>query len=903
MAGWAASRRHRIWGALAVTLTASALLLIRVLSERALTQVLLAGEPTRRLEARVTYLGVDRYRPRRAPAREPPRASLKTLARLEAQEGTQALAAAQLIRGHPAQARAVLSRSAATPDRDSDLAVTALQEGHLAEALELLDHALAANARHPQALWNRGLVLRELQLPLLAAEAFDQVAQLGEPGWSVEAREQATRLRQPSLEQGEAWTMASKALMELVQGTRKTVPLSLAVRFPDITRFTFYKAARMCTRREQVLELLPIAQVLDEHQGDTALQRYVHWVADRDFSRRAPLARGYALLTNDQHPNPQAFLEEARQGGEADIYLGALLHLEAVSTHLEEFLRIVQAAGDPWLDLMAQQELALHESLSGHADRAEHRLLTALARCDEQRFAYRCLDLANSLTDFYISVYRLAEAQGHAAESLTLARKVEEWGFERVFLQQLSEITRFRSENGLARVYLLESLARDPEQCAFVHQSLADLALAAFEIKEARKHMALALQCHQPLSSLGTTLLAQLAYVGLTPDEVERFHQTLTELRHEPQSQGKRAYLLFLEGKLELEQDRLKGQRLLRQVIREAERLPALDMQARRARSHAYSALIIDAGRAGETAQVLAWVAEARGMSEPGPCSVIVEDDDTRLLTLVRSATGAVLSHFDGARNHPLGNGEDALTASQLGALRGCQSIHVLASPSALGRARLLPSELAWGYQLGAGQPALRQPGPLLVVQNVDSPPMLRLPHLPSRNVPEDEPGQPPTLVLSGSQASPSRVLAELPRAAEIEIHAHGIFRPELFDAPFIALSPDDGGGYALDMSAIQALRLDKAPVVILAACGTVRSDGPVMHEPFGLPAAFIAAGASVVLAADVDIPDSAGTFFDAVRRRIRSGTPSAVALRDERAQWSSGASQETWVEHIFVFE
>ena len=179
---------------------------------------------------------------------------------------------------------------------------------------------------------------------------------------------------------------------------------------------------------------------------------------------------------------------------------------------------------------------------------------------------------------------------------------------------------------------------------------------------------------------------------------------------------------------------------------------------------------------------------------------------------------------------------------------------------------------------------------------------MLRLPHLPTRKPPEEAPGQAALLELSGAQASPSRLLAEMPRATEIEIHAHGIYRPELFDAPFIALSPDAEGRYALDMSAIRKVRLERAPVVVLAACGTVRS-GPPLHEPFGLPAAFIEAGASAVLAADVAIPDSAGAFFEAVRRRIRSGALPAVALRDERAKWSAGSSQEAWVQHVFLFE
>jgi hypothetical protein len=289
-------------------------------------------------------------------------------------------------------------------------------------------------------------------------------------------------------------------------------------------------------------------------------------------------------------------------------------------------------------------------------------------------------------------------------------------------------------------------------------------------------------------------------------------------------------------------------------------------------------------------------------MPVPERCAVIVEDGDTRLLAVVRGADGTLLSHFDGVRTHAIEDGRDVLIAPQLAALRGCEYVRVMASPSALGRARLLPGELAWSYLLGRERRRPGHSGLLLVVHNVNAPPLLRLPHLPTRIRPEAGPGQSPTLELSGTQASPSRVLAEMPRASEIEIHAHGIYRPQLFDGPFIALTPDDQGRYGLDMSAIRGVRLEQAPVVVLAACGTVRS-GPPLHAPFGLPAAFIDAGASAVLAADVAIPDSAGAFFEAVRRRIRAGALPAVALRDERAKWSAGSTQEAWVQHVFLFE
>jgi cellulose synthase operon protein C len=102
--------------------------------------------------------------------------------------------------------------------------------------------------------------------------------------------------------------------------------------------------------------------------------------------------------------------------------------------------------------------------------------------------------------------------------------------------------------------------------------------------------------------------------------------------------------------------------------------------------------------------------------------------------------------------------------------------------------------------------------------------------------------------------------------ADEIEIHAHGLINPSLSDASLVVLSPEMDGHHALDASEVRRQRLRRAPVVLLAACGTARA-APFLHEPFSLPVAFIDAGARAVLASTVDIP--------ARRPRWRpSGTP-----------------------------
>ena len=99
------------------------------------------------------------------------------------------------MHGELRQAADFLSRSAPSVDRDSDRAVVAMAEGDLPGALILVDSVLRQAPDHPQALWNRALVLRALGLPREAAEAFEGVARRGEPGWSEEAGIRARALR------------------------------------------------------------------------------------------------------------------------------------------------------------------------------------------------------------------------------------------------------------------------------------------------------------------------------------------------------------------------------------------------------------------------------------------------------------------------------------------------------------------------------------------------------------------------------------------------------------------------------------------------------------------------------------------------------------------------------------
>jgi tetratricopeptide (TPR) repeat protein len=119
---------------------------------------------------------------------------LETQAKLEKSGDLHGLATTFILRGEKDQAADYLSKLASSPDVDSDRAVVALAKGDFEEALRLLEGVLEKAPNHASALWNRGLVLSELRLYLLAAESFGKVAALNEPGWSGEARERKAAL-------------------------------------------------------------------------------------------------------------------------------------------------------------------------------------------------------------------------------------------------------------------------------------------------------------------------------------------------------------------------------------------------------------------------------------------------------------------------------------------------------------------------------------------------------------------------------------------------------------------------------------------------------------------------------------------------------------------------------------
>ncbi|WP_164008327.1 CHAT domain-containing protein [Pyxidicoccus trucidator] len=867
-----------------------------------------------RIEARLTHPEADKHRPRTSSGGcpiPPEPIPLRDLARLEEAGDWGGIAAAYALQGEWNQAASFLERMPPSSNRDSDLAAVHLARGAHEQALRLLDAVLASHPKHPQALWNRALVLQEMGLAMKAAETYELVASLNEQGWGREAHAHALTLRDETLERARRWKGAREATLALVDNPQAPLPLEEARQHPGVVRQNFYDVVRSAPSKERALALLPLAQELDRLQGGNALNDYVRRVAARDFARRAPLAKGYSELVRGKLSELDRVQQQSRTAGEGDLFLGTLLLAKAThGPNLEEAKAEVGRQQDPWLHLIIERELARKEVADGTWWKAEQRIFSALQRCREGAFSARCVDLELRLTMLYIDLQRLTEAEQHARTAWTWARQLREWSLEFTALETLVHAARSRNDFASARAYVEEWSARGGrnDDCYWSRVNLAHIYYLDSKLEASRRELDAAASCQgAKLDLMFAATLAELARTRPGPQDAELLKRSLAGLSKSIYVMpGDISYARYIEGRYLLEQDRAKGEELLKSTIAETKRLPRSDMQAREAWALSNSTLITEAGRAGDFQKALALMVEQLDTPAPKSCSMGLSVHGERTVIVVQGPGGEVRGHYDADRQESFARMSSARlipdTLRQV--LKGCAQVDVFAWPPVLGRTDLFPSEIAWSFRLGRGARAQATAAPQqrLVVSSVEAPQLLQLPRLPAWTPPPDT-GTTPMQVLTGSEATPSRVLASMKAATEIEIHAHGLVDPTISDSSLVVLSPEGDGRYALTADAVREQKLSGAPLVFLAACSAGRMTSSAAYEPFSLPAAFIDAGARAVLASTVDIPDAAGRFFDGVRQRIRGGAKPAVALRDERQKWLTRDARASWTRHILLIE
>jgi cellulose synthase operon protein C len=852
---------------------------------------------TRSVEARLG--AADRHRPFK-PGRGA--LSLDAQAALERRGEFQALADAELLAARIDAADATLSKATPSPSVESDRAVIALLHGDVEGALDRLAAVVKQTPRAGAALWNRALVLRELGLLRDAAAGFDEVAALGEPGWSTEARAQAAQLRARIEARQHAWKLAQAAGKALI-ATGAPPPQSVMQTHPSYMRHFLYHALRAAPSVDRVRALAPLASTLDARDGGDVLATLVARTGAHELKTRAPLAATYARLAVNpsalDKPAAEAFLAALRRAHENDLLLGALILLGKTG---DEMQALARATNDPWYRAVAADYEAQALYAQDKLTQAESLLVGALDDCRAHHLDYRCVYLESTLTDVYRGQQRLDDAQHLGKLALEHAYK-DALSREPEFLRDLGDAARSREGFALMGAFLDEAVLADPNRCEarrFAYEMTAASHMFQLDPKGARAELDRAPRCDLPLTLVRAGTIADLTRIGFGGADAATFERDLIAAR-KAYGTGGRAELDVYEARFVVEHNGAAAQKLLDHALALAAGAPG-DVDANKARAYAHLTRAVVAALADDPAAALNALAADVGAPPPVRCALGVAVDDERAIAVGRGRDGAPFGAVERHRTSPALD-VDKLVPPELHArLEGCDEIAVFAPPPVHGLPGLLPPEIAWSYRLRAAPkpPERELRARRVVVANPTPPPSLSLPRLAEWRAPASSDAR--TTVVEGAAATPSRVLAEIADATEIELHAHGLLDLGLSDASVLALSPDASGRFALSARDVAHTTLRGRPTVILGACRAAQA-AAYRHEPWGLPLAFIAAGAGAVYASPAPIGDAdAGPFFAAVLARVRDHQSPARALRDERMRVLAKDSGN-WVRQLLVFQ
>jgi cellulose synthase operon protein C len=207
--GWTRQRALAVSGAVAVSLMVIGVAVTNTgkntagaAAATALAFDRLAADGQRPLLERLAYGPAAGYRPPPAILRATRAASaapIETVAALRDRGDRHGELALWLWVGDTGEALAVDADPSGNPDVENDVAVLAMRQSRLDEALTRLQRVLRDQPQHAAALWNRALVFEQRREIRSAIRDYEAVAARQEPGWSDEARARAARLRRPAV--------------------------------------------------------------------------------------------------------------------------------------------------------------------------------------------------------------------------------------------------------------------------------------------------------------------------------------------------------------------------------------------------------------------------------------------------------------------------------------------------------------------------------------------------------------------------------------------------------------------------------------------------------------------------------------------------------------------------------
>jgi hypothetical protein len=898
-------QRRRRWMVLAggAAAAAAALLAVWVASSDDRSEVAFAPRSsTRAIEARFTYEPADRHRPydvERSGTAAAAEIPLSALAALEERGEHRALAAGLALNGAVEQASAALAAAGDDPRAHADRAAIALLRGDPRAALVAADAALVAEPGLAPAMWNRALALRDLGLLLTAARQLEEVAALGEPGWSEEAAQLAADLRARVGRQRGSWERARDEGEAFARSGGEALAGEIVAARPALLIPSVYELARRAEVPADVERVRAAAAAVATGAAAEPVARLISRLAAVDLAARAPLARWYAELERGADPGEHgAELAALRRGGHLDLLFAALVRMSPSPEVLDELDAIAADLDDPWYRSRAAERrgfFLLYESRDYAA--AEAVLSAARAPCrDAASIEVRCGRVEELLGTAYQTLGRHEAAEEALASALARAQRIGDFSLERTTLYRLGEASLAAGPGdeayALGRAFMAEQGART-SQCrneVFGHAQLAVwLGRArrwtdtASEVEAAR----LARERCPELPELITLMMAAAEVAAAQSDRraARTIRRQIVE-RRASASAAEKMVLDVLDAQLLLLLDRDAGRARLGAIAARGSG-DAGDAGAGSVASTAAEALAIDAAERGQWSSALEHAAAMLGVAAPEGCALALVAGPRGVAAAARGP-GAAGTFHRLAEGEPLPPGADLAAAAGLTAR--CDRIDVIAGRGYYGEPALFDAGVAWRFLSPSGAAPEPRAGPTLFIGGIATPPSLGLAPLRS------SPVGPADVVLEGAAATPARALAAMRTASIIEIHAHGLIDAAEPGAELLALSAGPEGGYALTAETIGGAELTGAPVVLLAACNAGRARG---HRPWGLVESFLRAGARSVIASPRPIGDAdAGRFFATVRERIVAGDVPAEALRRARQE-----IDRPWTRAVVVFE
>jgi CHAT domain-containing protein len=157
--------------------------------------------------------------------------------------------------------------------------------------------------------------------------------------------------------------------------------------------------------------------------------------------------------------------------------------------------------------------------------------------------------------------------------------------------------------------------------------------------------------------------------------------------------------------------------------------------------------------------------------------------------------------------------------------------------------------------------------------------------------------------VITGRDASKARFIAEAPLHDVIHFAGHGLSSDDSITASLL-FARDGSDSGRMYMSDIAKLRLPRAPLVVLAACGTLRGRAAGLEGMPSLARSFLSAGASTVVGTMWDVDDArAGALLVSFHRAIAAGVAPSVALQEAQgeaiARGGEDAHPKNWAQYV----